>query len=345
MILLVKFLQAFIQFVIIIICFIIKTLFPQRKTQFLIGSNYGQNPDPNATVLYEYIRSLGHSVFLVQNNPTNSNLELTRGSLRCCLYFLNANAAFYTHSLSDIIPHAHRLYFLRSIFPKHLLFLQHGVIGLKKFTNRHQTLQDYLLSLEKTFEHMIISSEMERKILTEWGIDESKLALTGLPRFDRLTKRINTKSILVFLTWQHNDEYSIKLNEIVNSKALAYLRNCGYQIHIAEHNMQRNHLKLPQKEILSHLVNTAWLLITDNSSIAWDFFYRDAKVIFYKPNPSWLFEPDDDLRDMIVNNPNQLFQRIVKITEHQSKPKKITFASHYDQQNCRRVFHLVQDSQ
>ena len=110
---------------------------------------------------------------------------VNRNSIASISMLLKANVVFYTHSLSDIFRYAHKLPFIKQAIDGKLVFLQHGIIALKKTLSNGKSLGDYIGSLEPTFDLMVVSSRAEAVRVSELGIPQHKLAITGLPRFDQ----------------------------------------------------------------------------------------------------------------------------------------------------------------
>lgn|GEM_PF-1336230 len=306
-----------------------------QKFDVLVGSNYGDFYDPNATALSTYLSSEDVVTAKIVNRVIASEENLIpRGSFMASCHFLRASVVCYTHSLSDILPHAHRLYMFKSVlcFPK-TIFLQHGVIGLKNRLSNGVSMPEYISILEKTFDYMVVSSDWEKQIVLKMGVSEEKLSITGLPRFDRYMTHLKVaKTVLIFFTWQDPHNYKKKVDEVLHSRAIASLKSNGYEIKVANHNMQldseSNKLESRKSNDLDALILESAILITDDSSVAWDFLYTSRDVIFYKPSTHWLIDFDfldehicinsDDLEDAVASvlkgnwivNPNQVFSYV-----------------------------------
>lgn len=338
----IKVLQSLLLILNFVTAYLISIFFPIKKTVYVIGSNYGNETDPNATGLYAYIKSLGHAVYFASNRNRASAEFTKRGSIHCCYIYLNASAAFYTHSLSDIVPHGHRLAILERFPRPILIFLQHGVIGLKRSIDKKNTLDSYLLSLEKTFDKMIVSSDREKRIVQSLGIPAGKICVTGLPRFDKLhIGHVNNHEVLVFFTWQDRTAHEKLVEQIHKSDSVKYLQAHGYTVHFAKHFMQTAGKTARTDSNLTALVRSCSLLITDNSSIAWDFLYRKAQVIFYNSADDWLIKDDCSLIKMHVNNKTELLNAVKAAVAGGEVKLDYTFSKYRDNKNCERVFKLA----
>ena len=305
----------------------------------LLGSNYGQRPDPNIIALARHLTT--HKDFKVvivmargSQNYWPADLQSTlkfvnRNSIASISMLLKANVVFYTHSLSDIFRYAHKLPFIKQAIDGKLVFLQHGIIALKKTLSNGKSLGDYIGSLEPTFDLMVVSSRAEAVRVSELGIPQHKLAITGLPRFDQYqTQAQNPKNrILVFFTWQ--DETQLKAKTRIVSDAIANLSDKP-DIDFAHHPMMKS-------SAANFDISNYSLLITDDSSLAWDFFYLGKQVIFVRPG-QWLI-PKNDFVTQIANNPKEL-ESCLALALHSPEHYKVDvrrFCDFFDQDNCARI--------
>ena len=210
------------------------------------------------------------------------------------------------------------------------IFLQNGV--LKDDISQH------LNRIIKNFDLLITSSKREFKSLLNlnYGYNKDNLALTGLPRFDQL-KRIQKlikkeKIILIFPTWRKyikgtkdlvtqeyiksenfmNTSYYKFYNNLTNNRFLLNNMNKNNYTGILclHHNFapqwiyfKQNYVfKVKEKCSQNELVKAS-LLITDYSSIFFDFGYIEKPIIYsqfdydeYRNNhfPKGYFEYEKD---------------------------------------------------
>lgn len=134
--------------------------------------------------------------------------------------------------------------------------------------------------------------------------------------------------------------YEQKKLELQEANALKMLIENGYAINWVGHNMQKFSKKNNQASELNELIGICDILITDESSVAWDFLYRQADVIFYKPKSKWL---NDDARlvQLIVENKESLEERIRSILSKSDKGGVINFAKYRDHNNSERTLKLA----
>jgi len=272
---------------------------------------------------------------------------LPRGTFRAFHMALNAKAIFYTHSLSDVLPHAHKLYFFKNIleFPFEV-FLQHGIIGLKTNLSNSRSMQYYIRSLDKTFDAMVVSSEWEKDIVAEMGIDPQKLHVTGLPRFDGYSLGVNpneSKQILLFFTWQKHGLVEKKIEFVKRSKIVNALLESGYRLSDPRHQMQLKSGTAEARRVnsrtLQAVVKDCALLITDDSSVAWDVLYQGGEVVFFQPSEDWLVS-FDWLRDRLCRTEEGLDTVIAAALSGELLPVP-AFTEFQDTNNSQRVLDLV----
>lgn len=336
------FLEVFKTFCAICVGSLGSYVFPYRHNSLcLVGSNYGGRSDPNADQVIEALRIKGAKVHVVANNKPNT---LQRGSFKVAYYFFSSKACLYTHSLSDIIPHAHKFHFLKPLlrFPR-LVFLQHGVIGLKSTMSNGVLLQNYIKSLEPTFDYMVVSSMKELALIEDFGVPSAKIKVTGLPRFDRYHNAQKVeKTVLIFFTWQRSDELSNKIEKIQSSGIVNKLGENGYTVKSTLHDMQNKDFTAPSlnNAELQHTIATCSLLITDDSSMAWDILYRKQEVIFLSPSNDWLSKAEF-LLDRCCYSSGELRNRVDELLKNRNASNDFHFADAYDNNNTKRVLELL----
>lgn len=175
------------------------------------------------------------------------------------------------------------------------IFLQHGVTG--------SDISKYINGSSHSNFYIITSGNAEKKSFNEeqYKVRKENLWLTGLPRYDRLYNKPE-KKITVSLTWRKN-LLNMSKEEITNSpyfKAyqsiledddlITFLENHGYKLCFKMHPMMKEydvfdrfHKKAELwDESYTDIFGKSDLLITDYSSIAFDFAYLGKPVIYYQ---------------------------------------------------------------
>ncbi|MBD5542779.1 MAG: hypothetical protein HDR01_00685 [Lachnospiraceae bacterium] len=196
---------------------------------------------------------------------------------------------------------------LQDLFAYQSVFLQHGVTqnDLSRFLSR-QT---------KNFKLLVSVSEREKQSFLQncYGYTEKEVRVTGFPRFDYLKEheKEQTKKILIMPSWRKsikgsydvntgasvyfdgfkNTPYFRFYNSLINDKRLlACMREQGYQGVFALHpGHYKQYVDFEQNDCFTILgeefsyqeqfIECA-LMVTDYSSVAFDFAYLKKPVIY-----------------------------------------------------------------
>ncbi|MCQ4635275.1 CDP-glycerol glycerophosphotransferase family protein [Anaerovorax odorimutans] len=227
------------------------------------------------------------------------------GSMRYKLYFLRAEKIISAHA-DDWVINAFgedKSYF-GDLYDFDYIFLQHGIIK--------DDLSDWLHKFKKNIHIFVTSAKEEYNsiIFGDYGYTENEVKLTGLPRFDKLTSEAERK--IVFLpTWRKEianpvikgtsiREYSEKFkksryfeffNGLINdNRILEVLKKCGYTGEFYVHPAFSSQIKdFEGNEVIKvadeeadyqKLFRENMLMVTDFSSVAFDFAYMKKPIIY-----------------------------------------------------------------
>lgn len=181
-------------------------------------------------------------------------------------------------------------------------FLQHGpTLG-----NVTRSLKKYNTNLSL----ILCSSKLERDSFFQWEYNFSKdiIHILGMPRYDNLTS--DTKKQIVFMpTWRgnlkseaalFNSDFYKSLNDFINNDDLhTFLKEKDYKFVLKPHpellkyldDMQLNeNIIVSLDDSYQDLFRDSSILITDYSSVAFDFAYLKKPVIYYQPNDDYPYE-------------------------------------------------------
>lgn len=255
------------------------------------------------------------------------------------------------------------------------VFLQHGVLGTKNLSNINgNQLKDFNVDL------FITSSEREKQIVVrDLKFDSSQVAVTGLARFDNLfNPKVTTKNqVLIIPTWRdwlinieqiEYSEYLKRINQLLNSSNIKNIVNDGNEVIFCLHpNMQPfiDSFNVPsyitsikQGDVdVQKLIQESKLMITDYSSVAFDFSFLNKPVIYYQfdkdkflgKQPSHI-DIENELPGTIVNNQQDLEKQLKKMImnnyqiDKNVEMKANQFIKYHDQYNSQRIFEAVQKS-
>lgn len=236
---------------------------------------------------------------------------------------------------------------LRARFKKmdwKLVFLQHGVTYFKLSRKMHEFFTRF---------NLVNVSSLKEKELLEREIGSFELdsapypnyVVAGFPRWDKLASAPTSvpaqKVVFIMFTWRdvfekpnYNIRESIYFNSItslIKSSMLDELRDRGIKFVFAPHHhlfdiapeiLNEWPIEFCEQKDISYWVQNASCLITDFSSITWDFRFQDKPVIHWLMD-QWDVNLGEDLLSQLafankkisevsrpVRNINELYERL-----------------------------------
>ena len=346
------------------------TGFNKRNT-ILFGSGNGAYEN-NIAVLYEYVKKesndFEHVLFVSDTYEKVKRFIspqefLKRGSFKCYLISYRARVLVIDTCNSDISPGVQK--FLKSL----VVNVNHGMEGFKKIDGNYY--HNFYADI-----HCATSIEERRIKIEECGADPAKVYVTGYPRLDRLEKidKKNESKILLFLTWRPwlefkssddliTSEYYRAVASVINSRELNELLHeneiqlvCRLHHKISNMMISSNLSNINVADSgsnLSELIRDSNMLITDFSSVAWDFLYLDKPVLFFAPDIDKYKEEVGLYIDIQEENLGFFSKDVDKMILdlqmllQQSKPMKLAdkkkFFEYDDKSNCRRIMKLIKE--
>lgn len=265
--------------------------------------------EESASVLYEELLDAGYkySYFIVDKKyefldripeKYRSNI-IYKYTFKHYLYFFKSKTFIGTEALAHAIDlKTFNLLALAKIGSKNInyVFLQHGVMYMVSLNSESRSMFKRKKLNGKY--RVVVSSEAEAEHFTTLGRHKpSDLYISGLPKFDRNTRNENADKIVIMPTWRPweinesrssftDTKYFKMIMRIYNAIPTDLLD----KVSILPHPLIVNELKKISADISDKiyigaryddvLKDTA-VLITDYSSIAYDAFYRGARVVFY----------------------------------------------------------------
>lgn len=246
------------------------------------------------------------------------------------------------------------------------VFLQHGI-----------TLHDVSSWLNKTnmnLSFFLTGSPYEYDSLFKYPYNYEKdtIKLLGFPRFDNLENETK-KQILIMPTWRRDlekksnehiiqTEYFKTFNSLINNeKLIESAKENGYEIIFRPHPNVYNfieefdkndYVKIDYERVkYQALFNQGSILITDYSSVAFDFAYLKKPLIYYHYGEDFHFNLEESYFDYetmgfgeICKNEEELVNLIIdnmknncEIKDEYSK-RVDEFFAFTDKNNCKRVY-------
>lgn len=303
------------------------------------------------------------------NRIKNLNNVVIFGSKQHFEVAAKANVLISTHDLENILPYKTARNFWgyeNSV----RVFLQHGVLGRKKveYDKENYDLPFHLFNVSSTSEKYDI-------VVNQLGYDPEDVGITGLPRFDNLPLEPKTKvkKILIMPTWRDwlnsdyafsNSEYMNRYLELINNKKTEellekYNVEINFYPHYRSQEFFKHHLdkakgkiqyiSLGQKTVQELLMEHD-ILITDYSSVSFDFSYMKKPVIFFHFDVEAFFRKgilrpvEETFIGDIAYSENEVLNKIEKIINKHCVQQNADLSNIFDfvdHKNSERVYYMI----
>lgn len=348
---------------------------------WLIGERFDTAQD-NGIVFFNWLRAntsinayyvIDETALDYQNIKHNKNV-IKFGSIEHFKVASKAKVLVSTHDFENILPYKPAKGFFG--YENTLkVFLQHGVLG-RKNVEYHKEFY------EQPFDIFNVSSMSEKYdvVVNEMGYDKDNVFISGLSRFDNLpiekdNKKI--KKILIMPTWRdwlnsdfafENSEYlerylglikNRKLNQLIEQEEIEinfyphYRAQSYFKLFLMNNDIKVQYIELGQKTVQSLLIEHD-LLITDYSSVSFDFTYMNKPVIFYHFDVERFFRKGilrpihETFLGEIIYDEKKLVDQISDYVVNDSFKKieleKDSIFKHIDKNNNHRIYESIVNS-
>ena len=366
----------------------------KKIRELWLFSKHGNDIGDNAWVFYKYVKKQHpqiRCVFVVDKNyPEAYEAAKKEGeivqfrSLRHKLLFLMADRIITSH-VGDSEPWDYeKVIELRNRFPgwakKHkIVHLQHGVIDKNV---------SHIYSRKLRPVDLFISSTPKEKEYIEktLGYEPEQVPCTGLARWDELYGTKPEKIILLIPRYRAdvmvqlpenkkklkyhfmNTEFYKRYQELISDKSIAeLLERYDYKMVFFPHyevqplidcfHTDCNRIEILDRNRISldELLRKSALMITDYSSVAFDFAYMQKPVIYYQFDKEEFeteyggsyfdYERDgfgtvaEKQYDVIMSIVDCLFNKYDVVTEYKDRFNKAFIFN--DNNNCRRIYECI----
>lgn len=332
----------------------------------------------NAYRLFQWLREhhpRRRAYYVIEaDSPDRAKLEplgnvVTMHSREHIRYTLLASRFLGTHHTDFLLAHRDRRMVRWARGTR--IFLQHGILGTKQLSQMYGRRAPGFST-----DYFVVSSELEAEIVrNDFGFSRRQVAVTGLARFDRLLDGSvePDRAVLIIPTWRdwllHSDrylqsEYRRRWNELVDDPRVRGLADSGVEIRMILHPNMRHHtaeyarpwirLVRSGEADVQDLMKSSAALVTDYSSVGFDFSFLDRPVFYYqfdradylRGHPSHLdldaqlpgvvgFDLDEVL-DALVASADTGFE-----TTDELRARSAAFLAHHDREACRRIHDLA----
>lgn len=343
--------------------------------------------DDNAMHLFKYAVNIDDNVkkYFVLSKDSSQYKELSKigkvlnhGSFRHKLMIFHTDKILSSHPYESFLNPFYGLVdddrdLYAGLISYKIYFIQHGVtLG---------NISNWLSKYDKNLSLISVVSEREYDSFLEEGYNYDKdiIQILGLPRFDNLKNNQN-KQILIIPSWRNylrgnrhsflNSNYYKDLNSLLqNENLLKLIYEYGYNVVFKAHpelnkNIEGSDekyidlLDIPNEIIVSNedsyqdLFNNSSIMITDYSSVFFDFAYLKKPIIYYQKEDDYNYAFSYfDIETMgfgeIIKTEEDLISKMdyyLKsncIMEEEYQNRVDDFFKFKDQNNCKRVYDWI----
>lgn len=356
--------------------------FFNKKEIYLIGERKDQCQD-NGYHLFKYVRE-NHKddKFYYCITKESNQLEKIKNlgnivyykTFKHYLYYVLAEKLVCSH-VGSCTPDSAIVWKAeeKNLIIKNRMFIQHGIT------------KEIIISLMKKGSNIttfVCGAKPEYEFVKkEFGYREENVKYLGFCRFDNLKEFETKNQILVMPTWRQwfgmdenneaseqefiNSEYFNVYNCLINSKELNnILEEQNQELIFYPHNEMQRYLKLFKSRFkrikianknnydVQTLLKESKILITDYSSIAFDFAYMRKPIIYYQFDSDdynkrhyakGYFEYSRDGFGDVIQNQTELIEAIKNINKNRKVylNRANSFFTLYDNENCKRHYEEI----
>lgn len=248
------------------------------------------------------------------------------------------------------------------------IFLQHGVTK--------DNVSSWLHKYDKNLKLVTTVSDAEKESFLDEGYnyDENVIQTLGFARFDNLIKKDSTaKQIVIMPSWRENlydmtpnyiqeSEYFKHINSLINNEKLIEIsKKYNYKVIFKPHPLvyefinlfdTNDYVTIDSDSTYQELFRDSDLLITDYSSVAFDFSYMKKPMIYYQYAKDYNFEEGYfKYKTMgfgeVIENEDELIDLVEEYLKNDCEMKEIyenrvdTFYKYNDKNNCKRIYNYI----
>lgn len=355
-----------------------------RKNMYLIGERKDQCQD-NGYHLFKYVREKHkNDKFYYCITKDSKQLDKIKylenivyyKSFKHYLYYVVSKKLVCAH-VGSCTPDTPIIWKLeeKKVIKKNRIFIQHGITKefIPSLTKNESMINTFICGAKPEFQF----------VKKEFGYSDNSVKYLGFCRFDNLHSFKTKKQILIMPTWRQwfgmdgnnvvsseefvKSDYFKAYNSIINNKKLSnMLKSNSMKIIFYPHNEMQRYLHLfksnfdnvivANKEYydVQNLLKESEILITDYSSIAFDFAYMKKPVIYYQFDDieyysnhyaKGYFDYKKDGFGPLVKNIEELVKLLKNLDEVKNNKiyleRMYSFFKIHDCDNCKRHYEEI----
>lgn len=247
-------------------------------------------------------------------------------------------------------------------------FLQHGIIK--------DNISTWLRKYDRNPKLIVTSTNLEYESLFDEGYfyDKETVQILGLPRYDNLEDNyFSRRQIIIMPSWRNyltdeesflNSEFYKRFNNLINNeKLINYAEDNNYQIIFKPHPelIRFNYLfdknyyvKFGKDSKYQNIFNDSSLLVTDYSSVFFDFAYLKKPVIYYQYNIDYHYNTENSYFDYetmgfgdIFDDEDDLVDKIIEYIDKDCEMEELykkrvdNFFKYHDKNNSKRCYDWI----
>ena len=281
-----------------------------KNGNILMFEKESQMAQDNAFALFQYLQTtdLADKTFYVIDSDSEQAEKLQPWANQVLDLY---SEEYFKHLIEDemivtseSLPHVYQFNMnsgniIDILRTKMNFMLQHGVIGIR-------TLGGVFMKGNGGFDYFNSSTSREKELIeSHLGYAEAEVPTLGLPRWDLLDNKQKSNTLVYFPTWREHlayldddqfleSEYCLNIKNLIASKPLQkLLAENDYKLRVFLHpkmreftgNFEGNEqiiLTDSASESLSELIKTADGVISDYSSMVWDFAYQRKPIFLFQ---------------------------------------------------------------
>ena len=278
-----------------------------RSKKILLYEKESNKYEESAAMLYEKLIDMGYNNAHFVINKESPHVDFIGNkylkniiwahSFKHYLEFFRCKKFIGTESIMHVLELRVANHFVTEKLEKKkfkYVFLQHGVMYMVSLDSKNRAFFRKGNEMPKDAK-IVVSSKVEADHFVKLGgFDYNDLYITGLPFYDRITKKETADRITIMPTWRPWD-YNTLISDYENSSYYNMMLNIynsvpeelKEKIALLPHPLVMKIFKntplgkhIPEVQSYDLILEDTALLITDYSSISYSAFYRGSNVIF-----------------------------------------------------------------
>lgn len=355
----------------------ISNLLLHKKEIWLVGEKLGNSANDTGYWFFKHCREKYPNkevYYLIDKKSPDYDKVKRLGnvipfySLKHIIYSMNAKYIFSSDNVNILLPSN-----IKHLRKAKRVFIQHGIIlpgRVENVYHSNKDLADYILT----------SSNLEEQIIkNHFGYNNEEILNYGLPRFDTLKNKEKEKRIMMTFTWRKNIQNLDQLMESKYFNTIQSLLNNNKFIEVLERNniildvclhprtcqlleedtsgIVEKLKSSPNVEIhdfnkvnVRQLIERSSMMLTDYSSISFDFVYLEKPIInylFQNNTPISQENIEKLLPGYVSYSEDDVIYAVESYLVKQRKLKRINkkkYIKYDDGRNCDRLVNFVSGS-